>query len=156
MEPFIARTTAGKRRRAASSSVFSDSPLTFLDAADSARTIETVRNGLPAPTVDYVASLLSISRAALLGALHIPASTIERRIRTQAKLSAEESDRITRVAKVLRRAVAVFGDAAQAKAWMTDKVSALGGVSPLSLLDTSEGAELVFACLGRIEYGVYA
>ena len=71
-------------------------------------------------------------------------------------LSSEESDRVSRVAKVVRRAVEVFGDDAQGKAWMTDIISSLGGTTPLSLLDTVEGYELVVATLYRIEYGVYA
>jgi hypothetical protein len=37
-------------------------------------------------------------------------STVERRLRTGEALTSEESDRISRVAKVLRRAVEVFGD----------------------------------------------
>jgi uncharacterized protein (DUF2384 family) len=34
-------------------------------------------------------------------------------------------------------------------------VSSLGGRTPLSLLDTMEGYELVINTLSRIEYGVY-
>jgi antitoxin ParD1/3/4 len=69
---------------------------------------------------------------------------------------AKESDRVSRVAKVARRAVEVFGDYDQGRAWMTDSISALGGKTPLSLLDTVEGYELVVTTLSRIEYGVYA
>jgi uncharacterized protein (DUF2384 family) len=39
---------------------------------------------------------------------------------------------------------------------MTDTISSLGGKTPLSLLDTMEGYELVMTTLARIEYGVYA
>jgi uncharacterized protein (DUF2384 family) len=39
---------------------------------------------------------------------------------------------------------------------MTDSISSVGGKTPLSLLDTMEGCELVVATLYRIEYGVYA
>lgn len=149
------RSTAPKRRRS-TKTFFANSPLTFLDLGDSARTIELIRKGLPATSIDYVAELLSLSRAALLEAVKIPASTIERRLRTGEALSAEESDRVSRIAKVVRRAVDVFGDDEQGKAWMTDTISSLGGKTPLSLLDTMEGYELVQATLARIEYGVYA
>lgn len=149
------RPPATKRRRSAKP-FFANSPLTFLDGGDSARTIEHIRKGLPAAAIDYVAGLLSLSRAALLEAIQIPASTIERRLRLGEALSAEESDRVSRVAKVVRRAVEVFGDDAQGKAWMCDTISSLGGKTPLSLLDTMEGYELVVATLYRIEYGVYA
>ncbi|MDN5753630.1 MAG: DUF2384 domain-containing protein, partial [Nitrosospira sp.] len=132
-----------------------NSPLAFLDRGDSSQIIELIRCGLPASTIDVVARLLSLSRAALLDAIKIPPSTVERRLRTGEALSADESDRISRVAKVLDRAVEVFGAEIEGKAWMTDSISSLGGRTPLSLLDTIEGYELVTRTLSRIEYGVY-
>lgn len=149
------RTIAPKRRRSAKA-FFANSPLTFLDLGNVAHNIELIRKGLPATAIDYVAGILSLSRAALLEAIKIPPSTIERRLRAGEALSPEESDRVSRVAKVVRRAVEVFGDDEQGKAWMTDNISSLGGKTPLSLLDTMEGYELVVATLSRIEYGVYA
>ena len=155
MGTVIERVAVPKRRRS-TKTFFANSPLTFLDLKDSSRTIELIRNGLPAQTIDFVAGLLYLSRAAFLEAIKIPPSTIERRLRSGEALSSEESDRVSRVAKVLRRAVEVFGDDAQGKAWMTDSISSVGGKTPLSLLDTVEGYELVVNTLSRIEYGVYA
>jgi putative toxin-antitoxin system antitoxin component (TIGR02293 family) len=150
-----APVTSRKKRRAAKG-LFANSPLTFLDSGDPARIIELIRKGLPAQSVDFVAGLLSLSRAAFLEAIKIAPSTVERRLRTAEALTSEESDRVSRAAKVLRRAVEVFGDEEQGKAWMIDSVSSLGGRTPLSLLDTMEGCELVINTLARIEYGVYA
>lgn len=155
METIAAHLAAPKRRRGAKT-FFADSPFAFLDRGDATHIIETIRHGLPATSVDYLAGRLSLSRAALLETIQLPLSTIERRLRTGEVLSAEESDRLSRVAKVVRRAVEVFGDDAQGKAWMADAIPSLGGKSPLSLLDTLEGYELVTATLQRIEYGVYA
>jgi putative toxin-antitoxin system antitoxin component (TIGR02293 family) len=146
---------AAPKRRKIARSLFANSPLTFLDSGDPAQIIELIRKGLPAPAIDVVAGLLSLSRAAFLEAIKIAPSTIERRLRTGEALTSEESDRVSRVAKVLRRAVEVFGDEVQGKAWMIDFVSSLGGRTPLSLLDTMEGYELVNSTLSRIEYGVY-
>jgi putative toxin-antitoxin system antitoxin component (TIGR02293 family) len=150
VEPVVISKTRKRNR-----SLFANSPLTFLDLGDSSQIIESIRNGLPASTIDFVAGLLSLSRTAFLDAVKIAPSTIERRIRTGEALSAEESDRVSRVAKVLRRAVEVFGAEAPGKAWMTDSISSLGGRTPLSLLDTVEGYELVANTLSRIELGVY-
>jgi putative toxin-antitoxin system antitoxin component (TIGR02293 family) len=144
------------KRRGSPKPFFADSPFNFLDLGDSAKTIELIRKGLPAQSIDYVAGLLSLSRASFLETIKIPPSTIERRLRLSEALSSEESDRVSRVAKVLRRAVEVFADDAQGKAWMTDTISSLGGKTPLSLLDTMEGYELVTTTLARIDYGVYA
>ena len=152
----VAKQVRAPKRRRNAKAFFANSPLTFLDRADSSQIIDLIRRGLPAESIDYVASLLSLSRASLLDAIKIPASTVERRLRTGEVLSAEESDRVSRVAKVLRRAVEVFGDDAQGRAWMNDAIPALRGKTPLSLLDTMEGYELVTNTLGRIEYGVYS
>ena len=54
------------------------------------------------------------------------------------------------------RALEVFEDETAARAWINGPVSSLGGTTPLSLLDTSEGYERVMDTLGRIETGVYA
>ena len=150
----IAEPVARKKRKGARG-LFANSPLNFLDLGDPTQIIELIRKGLPAQAIDFVADLLSLSRAAFLASIKIPASTMERRLRTGEALTSEESDRVSRVAKVLRRAVEVFGDDAQGKAWMIDPVSSLGGRTPLSLLDTMEGYELVTNTLSRIEYGVY-
>jgi putative toxin-antitoxin system antitoxin component (TIGR02293 family) len=152
----IAERAAAAKRHRATKTFFANSPLAFLDLGDSSHTIELIRKGLPASAIDHIAGRLSLSRAALLEAIKIPLSTVERRLRTGEALSAEEGDRVSRVAKTVRRAAEVFGDTEQGAAWMTDSISSLGGKTPLSLLDTVEGYELVQITLSRIEYGVYA
>ena len=148
------RTAAPKRQRA-TKTFFADSPMTFLDRSDPSEIIELIRQGLPTQAIDYLAERLSLSRATFLDAIKVPVSTVERRLRLGEALSSDEGDRISRVAKVLRRAVEVFGDEGQGTAWITNTVSSIGGKTPLSLLDTVEGYELVSATLSRIEYGVY-
>lgn len=151
----VVEPVAATKKRKGAKGLFANSPLSFLDRGDPTQIIESIRKGLPAQVIDFVADLLSLSRAAFLEAIKIPASTVERRLRTREPLTSEEGDRVSRVAKVLRRAVAVFGDEVQGKAWMIDSVSSLGGRTPLSLLDTMEGYELVTNTLSRIEFGVY-
>ena len=50
----------------------------------------------------------------------------------------------------------VFEDAQAALNWMQSPNASLGGVTPLSLLDTEIGADSVLDTLGRIEHGVFA
>ena len=61
-------------------------------------------------------------------------------------LSSEESAKLLRFARVVERAEEVFQAAEPA----------LGGITPLSLLDTDIGADSVLDTLGRIEHGVFA
>ena len=61
-----------------------------------------------------------------------------------------------RLARVVERAETVFEETAAALAWLQSPNAALGGVTPLSLLDTDVGADSVLDTLGRIEHGVFA
>jgi putative toxin-antitoxin system antitoxin component (TIGR02293 family) len=76
------------------------------------------------------------------------------RAKKNAPLSAIEQDRLYRAEKVLQRAQSVFEDVVAARIWITRDNRSLGGVSPLSLLGTEAGYELVLDTLGRIECGV--
>lgn len=147
---------AGLRRRKSVKTFFANSPLAFLDRGEPDIVIDMTRRGLPAETIDFIAGLLALPRAGVLQVIQIAASTAERRLRAGELLTAEESDRLVRVAKALRRAAEVFEDDIAARGWMLGTVSTLGGRTPLSLLDTLEGYEMVMDTLSRIEYGVYA
>ncbi|MUL38989.1 antitoxin Xre/MbcA/ParS toxin-binding domain-containing protein [Gloeocapsopsis dulcis] len=59
-------------------------------------------------------------------------------------------------ARITARAEEVFEDEQVAKNWLKRPNQALGGETPLGLLDTETGAEQVNQVLTRIEYGVYS
>jgi putative toxin-antitoxin system antitoxin component (TIGR02293 family) len=61
-----------------------------------------------------------------------------------------------RLARVIARAEEVFEEPETAMDWLKSANAALGGATPLSLLDTDIGAEGVMDTLGRIEHGVFA
>lgn len=117
--------------------------------------ISVVRRGLPSASVDAVVRLTRITQAQLAQALAIPERTLARRKREGA-LSPEESAKFVRFARVAERAEVVFEDTAAALAWLQTDNASLGGVAPLSLLDTDIGADSVLDTLGRIEHGVFA
>ena len=117
--------------------------------------IAVVRKGLPARAIDALARAVQLTQAELSKTLAIPERTLIRR-KKEGILSAEESAKLVRVARVLHRAVEVFEDHAAALDWLKAPNQALGRVSPLSLLDTDLGAEAVLDTLGRIEHGVFA
>jgi len=55
---------------------------------------------------------------------------------------------------VIRRAVEVMGDEAEAIRWLGNPVRALNYATPISLLHDSQGREDVLTVLGRLEHGV--
>ncbi len=67
-----------------------------------------------------------------------------------------ESGKLLRLAKVVQRAVEVFEEESAALDWIKTSNASLGGVTPLSLLDTDKSASSVMQSLGRIEQGIFA
>lgn len=116
--------------------------------------IAAVRAGLPAATVEYVVDAGKMSLSEIDAAI-LPRKTLARRIKA-GMLTADQSDRLIRVAKVIALAEETFGSPDKAKTWLRRETGPLGGVSPMSLLDTTEGAAQVEQLLHRIAYGVAA
>ncbi len=75
---------------------------------------------------------------------------------TPRRLTPSESDLVVRTAAALSKAIDVLGEKSKAVHWLKSPNTALGGQTPLSLLDTSAGEHEVEALLDRIEYGVYS
>jgi putative toxin-antitoxin system antitoxin component (TIGR02293 family) len=72
------------------------------------------------------------------------------------RLSAVESDRLYRLARMIARTEETFGSREKASLWLKESNRALGMQTPLSLLDTDEGAKRVEDVLIRIEHGVFS
>jgi putative toxin-antitoxin system antitoxin component (TIGR02293 family) len=87
--------------------------------------------------------------------LGISKATYHRR-KASGKLGADESDRVVRFARLMGKAVEVFGSAENARKWLTSPQIGLGGAIPLAYADTEVGAREIEDLLGRIEYGVYS
>lgn len=128
-----------------------------LFAGDVMALITAMRSGqVRGDRIPSLAARLDVSQDFLLTQLRLPKSTMASRIARNDTLSGGEQDRIYRVERVLWRAQQVMEDDAAAVAWIKRPHRALGGVAPLTLLDTEAGYELVFDVLGRIEYGVFS
>jgi putative toxin-antitoxin system antitoxin component (TIGR02293 family) len=117
--------------------------------------VSVIRNGIPATAVDSLTKALRVSQSELAAALGIRERTLARR-KKDGTLNSEETAKLVRLARVVERAEQVFDDADSALDWLKFPNVALGGATPLSLLDTDIGAESVLDTLGRIEHGVYA
>jgi putative toxin-antitoxin system antitoxin component (TIGR02293 family) len=117
---------------------------------------ELIRIGLPASAIVALAEKLNLKNAVISERLGIPQRTLSRRLSQHARLTAAESDRTVRLARVYATAVEVIGNAEKAVEWLRTQNRALGGELPLDWLDTDVGAREVEDILGRIAYGVYS
>lgn len=115
-----------------------------------------VRKGLPARAVTILAQRLDLGSGAVSEKLGIPQRTLTRRLSSHSRLTAAESDRTVRFARVYAAAVELIGDQEKAVEWLQTPNRALGGQTPFDQLDTEIGAREVEDLLGRIAYGVYS
>lgn len=118
--------------------------------------VELTREGLPAAILLSIAEELSMQRTAVAKVLGISERTLSRRIASHGKLTAEESDRTIRLARVLATAKETLGSMEKASRWLQTSNRVLGGRTPFELLDTDAGVKSVETVLGRIAYGVYS
>jgi len=116
---------------------------------------DAVRSGLPVQAVESVMKSGAL-RATELHALVIPRRTLAHRKRLGKRLSSEQSDRLTRVVRIVASAEEAIGDGAKAGRWLRKPNRALEGRRPLGLLASDVGARLVERLLGRIEHGLGA
>jgi putative toxin-antitoxin system antitoxin component (TIGR02293 family) len=116
--------------------------------------VEATRRGFPVQTVDKLIQTGRLT-AAEVDQVIIPRKTLSHR-RKIGTLTAEQSDRLSRVMRVIASAEDTFGTEAKAARWLRRPTVALGGEAPITLLDTSEGAREVERLLSRIDHGLAA
>lgn len=116
--------------------------------------IELVRHGLPIQAVDALVARGHLTLAEL-DRLVMPRKTLYHR-RKLGRLTAGQSDRLLRVARILALAEETFANRAKAQAWLRRPTRPLADERPLDLLDTEEGARMVERLLGHIAHGIAA
>ncbi len=112
-----------------------------------------VRRGLPVGAAQHVLDSGRLT-AAEMDKVVLPKTLANRR--KIGTLTAEQSDRLIRAARLLANAEETFGSREKAGLWLRRPTKALGGEQPLDLLDTEEGAREVEILLGRINHGIAA
>ena len=134
-------TTAALKRQQAFATVHQQ--IGRIQAGLSFRAVQNLQKALDIP-LETVASVLGMSRA-----------TLHRRKR-QGKIDEDESEKLVRYQRLLKKAEDVFGDGKSAREWLRHKQVGLGNTVPLDFARTEIGAREVENLLGRLEYGVYS
>ncbi|MDA0748464.1 MAG: DUF2384 domain-containing protein [bacterium] len=117
--------------------------------------IELGSRGVPKRALIHLVDYLCISMGQAAQLLSVSERTIQR-------YSAEEhfnrtmSEQILQLAKVAARGVEVFEDKARFLAWLNQPSIALANETPIGLLQSRFGAQMVLDELGRMEHGVFA
>lgn len=114
---------------------------------------KALRRGFPYAAFEAFVEVLDFRSQDLADLLGVASRTLARR-KTSKQLSPIESDRLYRVAHILSLATVVVGSLEKARDWLNEENQALGGQSPVSVLDTGIGERQVEDLLNRINYGV--
>ena len=112
---------------------------------------EAIREGFPHAVLEELMQASGLTLKELADALDLSSRSLQRRRR--GRLARFESDRLYRLARLLALARENLGDAARASRWLKRTNRALGGVAPISAIDTELGARQVENLLGRVAYG---
>lgn len=113
-----------------------------------------VRQGFPVESVQELIDTGVIEREDVYR-LVIPQRTLSHRRSRGEDLTPEESNRLSRVAAIVLRAIELFEAPEVAGRWLRRANRALQGQAPIELLGSDAGARVVEQVLGRIEHGVY-
>lgn len=122
----------------------------------SADLAQLVREGIPAAALRALVERTGLRQADVSSRFGIPQRTLSRRLAQHSRLTAAESDRAVRLARVYAMAAETLGDDGKASEWLKTPNRALDGERPLDLLDTDPGVREVEEVLGRVAYGVYS
>ena len=88
--------------------------------------------------------------------LHLSERTLQRYKKEKIDFAPLYSERIIEIQLLFNKGIDVFGDKDNFYNWLNSKNIVLGGIFPISLLDTTFGILLLRDQLTRIEHGILA
>jgi putative toxin-antitoxin system antitoxin component (TIGR02293 family) len=110
-------------------------------------------HGLPLTSIEVLRN-----EGLTFGEVHglvVPARTLKHRKEKKQPLSLEETDRTLRIAKILALAERVFGNHEKSLRWLRRKNDRLEERTPLEMLRSEAGGDLVRQMLYQIDEGIY-
>jgi putative toxin-antitoxin system antitoxin component (TIGR02293 family) len=124
-----------------------------------------VKTGAPSRSLTAIAKDMNIPRDRFITLIGVKRATAARKLSSNSKLSADESERLVGIAKLIGQVESIvkesgnpenFKPARWFAQWIEEPSSALGGRKPADLLDTADGREAVSRLLAQMQSGAYA
>lgn len=107
-----------------------------------------------------MAGLLGVTDKEMARLLNQSIATFHRqakaRLSGETRLDAATSERLLLLGRLATYGAAVFQDKGKFTRWLRRPLRLLGDRSPVDLMDSTTGVQLVEDILGRIEYGVFS
>ncbi|MDB5206975.1 MAG: hypothetical protein JWR72_2050 [Flavisolibacter sp.] len=117
--------------------------------------ISAIREGVSKEELENLKNGAGLDYDTLAQALNVAKATLHNK-KGKAKFDKYISERVFLIADLYSFGYDVFGNREKFNDWMKTENRALGGITPVSLMDTLYGTEEVKHLIGRIAYGVYS
>lgn len=117
--------------------------------------VELGNQGVTKDALTHLAEYFSFSVNQMAQLLSIPARTIKRQT-PEESFNRTVSEQILQIAKVVAKGSEVFAGKDEFQAWINHPNKALSNKTPISLLMSKFGSDMVLDELGRIEHGVFS
>lgn len=118
--------------------------------------IELVKEGLPMESVAFLQSNFGFTNREMSHILAISESTYQRRIRTGATLTQDETEKAVSLSELYAKGLDVFRDKIDFETWLQTRIPAMGNQRPADMLDSMIGRQQVVDELNRILHGVFS
>jgi putative toxin-antitoxin system antitoxin component (TIGR02293 family) len=117
--------------------------------------IELSKRGIAKDALLRLGRILSLSSKEMAGLLHVSERTLQR-YGNKEVLNQAISNRVVQILQVVGEGMEFFGEEERFAHWLKSKSLALGGATPLELMQTAVGTQMVVDELGRMEHGIVA
>ncbi len=117
--------------------------------------LNLTRNGLPKRLLMLLVAKISLTLQEVSDIMHVSERTLQR-YDDDTVVKTEYAEKAIELARLYDRGEDVFGSIDKFKIWIRTPSVIFKGETPLSLLDTSVGFDMVLDELGRIEHGIFA
>lgn len=125
------------------------------DIKNQADLIELADKGLTKEALSHLAKYMRFTGQQMADAITVSERTIQR-YTLKEPFNRSASDLILQIAELAARGTAVFGDRDKFLQWINIPSVAFGRKTPVSLLHSKFGRDMIFEELGRIEHGIFS
>jgi putative toxin-antitoxin system antitoxin component (TIGR02293 family) len=127
--------------------------------------VKILKRGVPARYTRILASGMSVSQEKLYDTVGLTRATVDRKVRRDDLLNADESERVMGIARLVGQVQTLVEESGTPKGfeaakwlagWLDRPLPALGGKRPAEFMDTADGRALVSDLLAQQQSGAYA
>ncbi|WP_430909539.1 type II RES/Xre toxin-antitoxin system antitoxin [Maribacter sp. 2-571] len=118
--------------------------------------VAVIRGGIDYKTFESIALKTPLKEKDWAIVLDTTPRTLMRYKKDNKTFAPKQTEKIIEIQQLMHYGQTVFGATASFHSWLTHENVGMGGVCPITLLDTSVGLGMVKDALGRIEHGILA